>query len=85
MNYLLDEMINKVKSLPELEQEKIAMIIKQALANINNNIDNFNSIIEDDQVHIPNKITEDTFIKTDQGKDLIISENVEEMFNKLGI
>lgn len=37
------------------------------------------------KVNIPNEITENTFKKTDQSEDLIKCENVEEMFNKLGI
>ncbi len=84
MNILLNEAIAKVKILSELEQERIAKIIMREITN-DNDVDNFNLIIEDSKVNIPNKITENTFRKTDQGKDLIKSENVEEMFNKLGI
>lgn len=41
--------------------------------------------IKDNRVNIPNKVTEETFIKTDKEEDLIKSKNLEEMFNKLGI
>lgn len=41
--------------------------------------------IKDTRVNIPNQGTEETFSKTDRGEDLIKSQNVEEMFNKLGI
>ncbi len=36
-------------------------------------------------VNIPNEITETTFNKTDNQEELVICENAEDMFNKLGI
>ena len=37
------------------------------------------------ELKIPNDVTLETFRKTDKGEDLIESENVEDMFSKLGI
>ena len=34
---------------------------------------------------IPNKLTRKTFADTDAGRDLIIADDAEDMFNKLGI
>ncbi len=73
MNNLLNEAIAQVKSLSELEQERIAKLIIQEIANGENT------------VNIPNQITEETFISTDKGENLIKSQSVEDMFNKLGI
>ncbi len=73
MNNLLNEAIAQAKSLPELEQERIAKLIIQEIAN------------GERKGNIPNQITEETFIKTDKGEDLIKSKNLEEMFNSLGI
>jgi DNA-damage-inducible protein J len=36
-------------------------------------------------VRIPNKVTHDTFKKTDAGKELTRHENAKNMFDKLGI
>lgn len=36
-------------------------------------------------VAIPNKTTVDTFLKTDLGGDLIVCDDAEDMFKKLGI
>ena len=36
-------------------------------------------------VNIPNETTETTFNKTDNQEELVIWENTEDMFNKLGI
>jgi DNA-damage-inducible protein J len=36
-------------------------------------------------VNIPNKITEETFQKTDQKEELVSCQSAEDMFNKLGI
>ncbi|MCX5804280.1 MAG: type II toxin-antitoxin system RelB/DinJ family antitoxin [Proteobacteria bacterium] len=36
-------------------------------------------------VEIPNKITLNTFKKTDQGKDIIECKNAKDMFKKLGV
>lgn len=36
-------------------------------------------------VNIPNETTETTFNKTDNQEELVICENAEDMFNKLGI
>lgn len=33
----------------------------------------------------PNKITEATFIETDNNKNIVICKNKEDMFNKLGL
>lgn len=37
------------------------------------------------EVVIPNKTTRRTFANTDAGKDLIVCEDADDMFNKLGI
>lgn len=52
MNNLLDEAINKVKKLSASEQEKIALLIIQEIAKKNNqnNIDDFDLIIQDCQI-----------------------------------
>lgn len=48
MNNLLNEAIAKVKSLSELEQERIAKVIIQEIANTENqDFDEFEAIIED--------------------------------------
>ena len=36
-------------------------------------------------INIPNETTETTFNKTDNQEELVIWENTEDMFNKLGI
>ena len=37
------------------------------------------------KVEIPNKATRETFKKSDEGKELVKCDNVEDMFRKLGI
>ena len=39
----------------------------------------------EDEIKIPNKLTEKTFKDTDAGKNIIKCKNVDDMFNKLGI
>jgi ribosomal protein L22 len=53
MNSLLDEAMNKIKILPESEQERIALLIMEEISNgeNNNNIDDFDLIIQDCQIN----------------------------------
>jgi hypothetical protein len=51
MNTLLDEAINKVKFLPESEQERIALLIIEEISKSeDNDVDDFDLIIQDCQI-----------------------------------
>jgi len=61
--------LNRLKKL--LKEEKINILVKKRRKN--------------GKVKKVNRVTEETFRKTDRGEELVVCRNVDDLFKKLGI